>query len=99
MEQFLDYFIPEKYDLSFSIDKRDETLSGQLTITGHPNPNSPEPVIKLHVADMDLVEVCYNNRFTDICFFGTNPAEIAHHASYEDDVLTIEFIFDRLCHQ
>lgn len=89
MEQFLDYFIPEKYDLSLSIDKRDETLSGQLTITGHPNPNSPEPVIKLHATDMDLIKVCYNNYFTDICFLGTNPAEIAHHASYEDDVLTI----------
>lgn len=53
MEQLLDYFVPKTYDLHLTIDRQQETIAGNVIITGEPKTST----VKFHAVRMDITSV------------------------------------------
>ena len=56
MERFLDYFVPEKYNLDIVIDKNAKTIGGTVTIIGE----ALRETIKLHAVKLNITDVSLN---------------------------------------
>ena len=57
MEQLIDFFDPEHYDLKLRINKETEKVYGSVVITGEPKADK----IKLHAVNLKITEVKVNN--------------------------------------
>ncbi len=61
MERFLDYFVPEKYNLALKIDKQAKTIGGKVTIWGV----AKAAKIKFHAVGFSVTEVKANGKKAD----------------------------------
>lgn len=58
MERFLDYFVPEKYNLDILIDKNQKTIGGVVKVAGE----ALNEVIKFHAVDLKITNVLVNQK-------------------------------------
>lgn len=61
MERFLDYFVPEKYQLALTIDKNAKVLVGEVKILGE----AKSETVKLHAVDLKVQAVTVNGKEMD----------------------------------
>ena len=61
MERFLDHFVPEKYQLNFTINQDKTLLTGQAIVFGQAKQNE----IKFHAKNLQIKSVKINNTKTD----------------------------------
>ena len=61
MKKFLDYFVPTRYNLSFLINRKKDTLTGCTVIYGQALTSE----IMLHAKDLDIQSVKINNTEVD----------------------------------
>lgn len=58
MERFLDYFVPERYDIDLKIDRQNRHLDGHVRLTGEVLSTG----VKLHAVDLKLVQVLVDEK-------------------------------------
>ena len=58
MERFLDYFVPDHYNLDFSIDKFKKTIEGKVNVVG----KALNETIKFHAVGLKISKVMVNGK-------------------------------------
>ena len=57
MERFLEYFVPEKYELDFDINKKAKTIDGVVVVSGEVK----SEMVKFHAVGFEIKELLLNS--------------------------------------
>ena len=87
IEHFIEYFVPEHYELFFDLDRASKTFKGKVSIKGDAKQNE----VKLHQKDLSVSSVKVNDDSREFELDVENDALIFTTDILGEQVITVEF--------